>query len=151
MAARRVQSGPLRRASSGPRQTKQATVATSGTLSRMTSSAESARSDGGKIKLTFSEVRGDLFDCRSTASLAHCVSEDLHMGRGIAKEFKKRFEGAQELKTQGRSVCVHNIFSCKHAAYAGIVSGGVAVLERGDRCIFYLVCFYTVLNNTVIS
>ena len=51
--------------------------------------------------LRFSEVRGDLFSCPDTASLAHCVSEDMHMGKGIAVLFKKKFGGVPELKSQG--------------------------------------------------
>lgn len=39
--------------------------------------------------LDFSEVRGDLFSCPPSSSLAHCVSEDMAMGKGIAVLFKK--------------------------------------------------------------
>lgn len=51
--------------------------------------------------LQFSEVRCDLFKYSRSASLAHCVSEDMHMGKGIATVFKKEFGGVEELKTQG--------------------------------------------------
>ncbi len=54
--------------------------------------------------LQYSEVKGDLFSCPDSASLAHCVSEDLHMGKGVATEFKKRFRGVDALKEQGMSV-----------------------------------------------
>ena len=47
------------------------------------------------------EVYGNLFSCPHTASLAHCVSADLRMGRGIAVEFKKRFSGLEELRRFG--------------------------------------------------
>jgi len=46
----------------------------------------------------FTEVSGDLFT--SPDSLVHCVSRDLHMGKGIATEFKKRFGGVDELRQQ---------------------------------------------------
>ena len=44
---------------------------------------------------------GDLFSCDSESSLAHCVSADLHMGKGIAVLFKKKFGRVPELKKQG--------------------------------------------------
>lgn len=65
------------------------------------------------------ELRGDLFD--SSASLAHCVSECLTMGKGIAVEFKKRFGRVEELRAQGARV------------------GSVAVLADGDRWVYFLV------------
>lgn len=51
--------------------------------------------------LSLSEVRGDLFTCPSKTSLAHCVSEDLRMGKGIATLFKAKFGRVSELKAQG--------------------------------------------------
>ena len=51
-----------------------------------------------------SEVKGDLFSCPSSASLAHCVSEDMHMGKGIATLFKQKFGGVGELKSQGKQI-----------------------------------------------
>ena len=62
---------------------------------------------------------GDLFS--STECLAHCISEDIRMGKGIAVKFKTLFGGVNELKQQQAS------------------PGGLAVLARGDRYIFYLV------------
>ena len=47
------------------------------------------------------EVKGDLFSCPSTTSLAHCISADCHMGKGIAVIFKKKFGGVKELLSQG--------------------------------------------------
>jgi len=66
-------------------------------------------------------VHGDLFT--SSDSLAHCVSEDLVMGRGIAKTFRERFGRVHELKRQRRHV------------------GEVAYIldEEQDRYLFYLV------------
>ncbi|XP_042656236.1 ADP-ribose glycohydrolase OARD1 isoform X2 [Tyto alba] len=45
-------------------------------------------------------VKGDLFSCPPTDSLAHCISEDCRMGAGIAVLFKKKFGGVQELLDQ---------------------------------------------------
>lgn len=63
-----------------------------------TSAAASAQLPG---RLKFSEIKGDLFTCPSTASLAHCVSEDMAMGKGVAVLFKKEFGGVGELRAQG--------------------------------------------------
>lgn len=52
----------------------------------------------GKFKLQL--VEGDLFSCPADESLAHCISEDCRMGAGIAVQFKKRFQGVEELKAQ---------------------------------------------------
>ena len=49
---------------------------------------------------SYSEQRDDLFACDPAFSLAHCVSADLRMGRGIAVEFKKRFGRLDELARQ---------------------------------------------------
>ena len=62
-----------------------------------------ATAGGGKFgRLEFREFRGDLFQCPPSASLAHCVSEDMAMGKGIAKIFKSQFGGVKELKEQGK-------------------------------------------------
>jgi len=62
---------------------------------------------------------GDLM--ASTNSMAHCVSQDLKMGKGIAVLFKKKFGQVDELKTQ-----------CK-------IVGEVAVLQSGSQFIYYLI------------
>ncbi|CAG8667090.1 5441_t:CDS:1 [Funneliformis mosseae] len=73
-------------------------------------------------KFTLIERKGDLFvDAPSTDALAHCVSQDLRMGKGIADIFKKKFNGVEELKAQKRVV------------------GQVAYLQRDDRYIFYVI------------
>lgn len=48
------------------------------------------------------EVKGDLFHSLDSKcmALAHCVSEDLVMGKGIAVEFKHRFGRLPELCAQ---------------------------------------------------
>eukprot|EP01103_Thecamoeba_quadrilineata_P008203 TRINITY_DN17969_c0_g1_i1.p1 TRINITY_DN17969_c0_g1~~TRINITY_DN17969_c0_g1_i1.p1 ORF type:complete len:472 (+),score=81.28 TRINITY_DN17969_c0_g1_i1:84-1499(+) len=69
--------------------------------------------------LMIEEVKGDLMV--SHESLAHCVSEDMVMGKGIAIAFKENFGGVQELKSQKKKV------------------GEVAFLKRGERYIYYLV------------
>ena len=57
-----------------------------------------------KENLCFTFTKGDLFSAPSDASLAHCVSEDFRMGKGIATEFKKRFEGVNELLNQSKII-----------------------------------------------
>lgn len=60
-----------------------------------------SKSDKQPQLMTFTEKCGDLFTSPPTASLAHCVSEDFHMGKGIATLFKKEFGRVGELKAQG--------------------------------------------------
>ncbi|KAJ8353009.1 hypothetical protein AAFF_G00122040 [Aldrovandia affinis] len=66
-------------------------------------------------------ITGDLFSSPETDALAHCISADCHMAAGIAVDFKNRYGGVRELQM------------------ARLSPGGVGVLERGPRTIFYLV------------
>ncbi|XP_066527034.1 ADP-ribose glycohydrolase OARD1 isoform X2 [Hoplias malabaricus] len=70
-------------------------------------------------KLTY--VKGDLFSCPATDSLAHCISEDCHMGAGIAVSFKRKFKGVDELIQQQKK------------------PGQCAVLKRSGRFVYYLI------------
>jgi len=47
--------------------------------------------------LCFNIQNGDLFQVNENVSLAHCVSTDMEMSKGIAVEFKKRFSRVDEL------------------------------------------------------
>lgn len=47
--------------------------------------------------MTYREVYGDLFDYYSSAYLAHCISADFALGKGIAVQFRNRFNMQQEL------------------------------------------------------
>jgi hypothetical protein len=49
----------------------------------------------------FREIKGNLFSCEKDTSLAHCISADVHMGKGIAATFKKMFRGVDEFRRQG--------------------------------------------------
>ncbi|KAL4233673.1 ADP-ribose glycohydrolase oard1 [Mactra antiquata] len=75
----------------------------------------------GGSKFSLLHVKGDLFSCDESESLAHCVSKDMCMGKGIAKLFKAKFNGVTELKKQDKGV------------------GDVAVIKKGGRYIYYLV------------
>ncbi|XP_001370260.1 ADP-ribose glycohydrolase OARD1 isoform X1 [Monodelphis domestica] len=81
--------------------------------------ANSPDEDPGENRIVY--VKGDLFACPQTDSLAHCISEDCRMGAGIAVLFKKKFGGVQELLNQQKK------------------SGEVAVLKRDERYIYYLI------------
>lgn len=50
------------------------------------------------------EVTGDLFETESNIPLAHCVSADLKMDKGIALEFRRKFGKLAELQKQKSSV-----------------------------------------------
>jgi len=65
------------------------------------------------------EVKGDLFS--SSDCLAHCVSEDLEMGKGIATSFRDKFGQVDVLKSQKRK------------------PGQVAYISVSGRYIFYLI------------
>jgi O-acetyl-ADP-ribose deacetylase (regulator of RNase III) len=77
--------------------------------------------DVNEETLCFKIVKGNLFTCSDDTSIAHCVSEDLHMGAGIAVEFKRRFGGVKELLDQKVPV------------------GGCGWLMRDGGYVFYLV------------
>ena len=173
----RVQSGPLKHkhayggssAQHLPMKTASPVTSSVGGSQRAAGAARAAHKvsgAGGKSKLHFSEVRGDLFSCPATASLAHCVSEDMAMGKGIATVFKKRFGGVRELKEQGwfhiiviiiiiiiiHYCSVHNCLYIAHTSIypldifsPGAKTGGLAVLEREERYIYYLVKFLIII------
>ncbi len=50
-----------------------------------------------KEYLCFTQVYGDLFKVQNDVSLAHCVSADIKMNKGIASIFKKKFLHIDEL------------------------------------------------------
>lgn len=70
------------------------------------------------------EVVGDLFAGNYCVGdgICHCVSEDMHMGAGIAKHFKKRYGRVAEIVAQNAKV------------------GGCAHIQTDDNCwVYYLV------------
>ena len=91
--------------------------------------------------MLFKEEKGDLFICSSDTSLAHCISECVNMGAGIAIVFKKKFGRVDEIKRQN------------------IKTGGVAYIQDGERFVFYLITkeryfhkpSYTSLKNSLFS
>ena len=91
----RVQSGPLSQRTVKP--------ATPSKVGRNDGRAVFKVAQDPSPKLVFKEVNGDLFECPGTCSLAHCVSEDLAMGKGVAKLFKEKFGGVSVLRAQGVS------------------------------------------------
>lgn len=81
-----------------------------------------------KSRVTLSCVQGDLFTASCDWALAHCVSADLHMNKGIARKFKTTFGSVKELLAQKKGI------------------GQVAVLEHHDekdtdskRFVYYLI------------
>lgn len=50
--------------------------------------------------MKFNEIKGDLFQTDDDVSLAHCISEDCGMGKGVAIMFKNKFGGVSDLKKQ---------------------------------------------------
>lgn len=73
-------------------------------------------------------VQGDLFSCPQHITLAHCISHDARMSRGIAVDFENQFNLRSEIQNTSRVV------------------GGVVALWRNTRFIANLVtkwrCFH---------
>ena len=66
-------------------------------------------------------VRGDLFTCPPTSSMAHCVSQDLRMTQGIAHRFRTVFGRVEDLYSQLPRV------------------GGVVCLTLSNSFIYYVI------------
>lgn len=66
-------------------------------------------------------IYGDLFNANDSISLAHCVSRDFVMSKGIASTFKLKFGNVDYLKSQNQGI------------------GSVAILPLGSRFIYYLI------------
>ncbi|CAG9329975.1 unnamed protein product [Blepharisma stoltei] len=49
-------------------------------------------------------ITGNLFDVPEAYSLAHCISKDLKMSKGIAVEFRNRFGGINDLQSQSPEI-----------------------------------------------
>lgn len=72
-------------------------------------------------KFKFDTKQGDLFTCPENWSLAHCISADIQLGKGIAVLFRDKYGGLDDLEKQGAQ------------------PGGLAFLVRGHRFIYNLV------------
>ena len=71
-------------------------------------------------KFKIIEKTGNLFETEDEA-LAHCVSRDFHMNKGIAREFRTRYKKINELKAQNKQI------------------GDVAYLKCNEKFLFYLI------------
>jgi len=80
----------------------------------------------GKMQLI--HIKGDLFSCPQHIHLAHCISFDAKMSRGIAVDFQHRFDLRQEILNTHRQI------------------GGVVAVWRDTRFIVQLItkfrCFH---------
>ena len=65
-----------------------------------------------QMPFVFQEIRGDLFSAPANVSLAHCVSVDMSMSKGIATLFRDKFGQIDNLKKQSMSF-FHFIFRSK--------------------------------------
>ena len=73
------------------------------------------------MKSCITEIKGDLFQTLESSSLAHCVSRDLEMGKGIAVIFKEKFGNVDALKLQNKKV------------------GECAFLDVNGKYVYYLI------------
>ncbi|MCM1507246.1 MAG: macro domain-containing protein [Ruminococcus flavefaciens] len=53
--------------------------------------------------MIYTEEKRDLFSVPEDYYLVHCVSADFVLGKGIAMEFKKRFDMKNKLRNSGQS------------------------------------------------
>ena len=58
----------------------------------------------GDQSLKYEEIKGDLFSCPSTSSLAHCISRNCALSAGIAKLFRQKFGRIDELQRMNTPV-----------------------------------------------
>ena len=80
---------------------------------------------GPKHHFEISITYGDIFeDSHPSSSLAHCVSSDFKLGKGIAKEFLRKFDGLHELKEGDAQI------------------GSVVAVREGRRFIYNLITKY---------
>ena len=80
---------------------------------------------GPKHHFEISINYGDIFeDSHPNSSLAHCVSSDFKLGKGIAKEFLRKFAGLNELREGDAQI------------------GSVVAVRDGRRFIYNLVTKY---------
>ena len=49
-------------------------------------------------KMVLREIKGDLFSVAVDVSLAHCISRDARMTKGIAVHFEKKFAMRAEIQ-----------------------------------------------------
>lgn len=89
-----------------------------------------ARRAAPPLRLGLEEVSGDLFTCAADVSLAHCVAEDLRLGKGIAIAFRERFGHMDDMRSQ--CVRVGGVASFRHErrfVYALVTK------ETSSRCL----------------
>lgn len=81
------------------------------------------QSDPGLIKPTcnVTELFGNLFDLEPDVSLAHCVSADFKMMKGISLQFRRKFGTVDKLRQLQKT------------------APDVALIETDNRTIFYLI------------
>ena len=59
--------------------------------------------------MTYREDRKDLFKVPEDYYLAHCISADFGMGKGIVVEFNKRFDMKRKLQTILTSILIREL------------------------------------------
>lgn len=89
------------------------------------------------MSFIYREIQGDLFTTPSNVSLAHCVSTDMQMSKGIAKIFRDRYNRVDELIAQSTNRSF--LFRLRCLDFLEVPVGGCAYLVSNDQCIFYLV------------
>jgi len=78
------------------------------------------RNTEAKHTINVIELTGNIFDTEPTTSIAHCVSVDFNMFRGIALQMRQKFGHVNQLRQEQKSV------------------PDVAVIQLEQRAKFYL-------------
>lgn len=67
------------------------------------------------------EISGDIFSAETDYALAHCVSKDFKLNKGIALEFRRKFGRIKDLQSQEKKI------------------GEIAHIIDNNRCILYMI------------
>ena len=87
-------------------------------------------------KFRFEIVNGDLFTCSAQASMLHCVSRDLKMGKGIAVLFRKKYGRISEMQKQNVQIgqaAILKVGSCKYV---------YNMVTKVAVCLFFFFSFF---------
>ena len=69
-----------------------------------TPAVEPTRPDNQPDRCRIELIEGDLFETSGDVSLAHCVSQDLTLGKGIAQAFREKFNHINEMRDMNKQV-----------------------------------------------
>ncbi|MGN0474827.1 MAG: macro domain-containing protein [Acutalibacteraceae bacterium] len=96
--------------------------------------------------MTFTQQQGDLFELADEYYLAHCISSDFAMGRGVAVEFVRRYDMKSKLKEKFPFGAVN-----KHGEWLNICIKEDRVFNLVTKQKYWQKPNYVTLENAVID